>query len=616
MSLARTPVARFAALPRRLRGGLGVVAAALGLTIVARPTASLGVLALLIGAGFVLTGCLELVEARQPAGSARWRVALAALWIAGGVVVLVAPGLTVRAVALAVGLALLVNGVLQVVSGCFGAAAPDARVASVLLGLAWIGFGTLALTWPDITLIVVGIAFGARLVIGGLVILWLAFREPGRHPDPGGGGPGVPAPGAAAAPAVPTPRGGASAPTTHRWRRTLAAAVALAVALAAGSVSALLRRGSPVVDAFYAPPRDVPAQPGQLIRSEPFERGVPDGAQGWRILYTTTDAAGAPAVASGLVVVPRGGVGDWPVISWTHGTTGFAEQCAPSLLPEPFTSGALMVLPQLIENGWALVATDYLGLGTAGPHPYLIGVPSAHAGLDAVRAARQLADAQLGPQTVAWGHSQGGGAALWSGALAAQYAPDVPLSGVAALAPASNPAALVENLATVRGGSVFAAYTVAGYTGWYPDVRWGDYVRPGAEAITRQLADRCLSEPAIAASVLVLLGLSQDPEIFSRSPLEGAFGVRLQANAPPATITAPLLIAQGGADDIVPQAGQDVFVTGLCTAGQQVDYRVYAGAGHLSLVQPDSALTPELFAWTAARFGGETVPPGCTRTAR
>ena len=600
MRLARIPAAWLAALPRAWRGGLGILAAGLGASIVFRPAASLGALAVLIGAGFIVTGALEMMAARDTRDSARWRIGLAALWVTGGVVVLLVPGLTVRAVALAVGLALLVNGVLQVISGCFGGSDADARVASVLLGLAWIGFGGLSLAWPDITLIVVGIAFGARLLIGGLVALWQAFRDP----DPATAGAD------AARPAGPRPG------VTHRWRRTLAAAVALAVALAAGSVSALLRRGSPVVDAFYAPPRDVPGQPGQLIRSEPFERGLPEGSQGWRILYTTTDATNAPAVASGLVVVPRGGTGDWPVISWTHGTTGFAEQCAPSLLPEPFTSGALMVLPQLIENGWALVATDYLGLGTTGPHPYLIGVPSAHAGLDAVRAARQLTDAQLGPKTVAWGHSQGGGAALWSGALAAQYAPDVPLSGVAALAPASNPTALVENLATVRGGSVFAAYALAGYTGWYPDVRWSDYVRPGAEAITRQLAGRCLSEPAMAASVLVVLGLSQDPEIFSRSPLEGAFGVRLQANTPPATMTAPLLIAQGGADDVVPQPGQDAFVAGLCAAGQQVDYRVYTGSGHLSLVQPESALIPELFAWTAARFGGEAVPKGCTRGTR
>lgn len=596
MRLARTPAARLAALPRAWRGGIGVLAAGLGASIVLRPTTSLGVLALLIGAGFVATGVLELIDARD--APARWRVALAVLWIVGGVVVLVVPGLTVRATALAIGLALLVNGVLQVISGCFGAGTADVRVASMLLGLAWIVFGGLALAWPDITLLVVGVTFGARLLIGGIVALWQALRRP--DPAPGGTDAGAPA---GDLPAI-----------GHGWRRTLAAGVALAVALAAASVSVLLHRGSPVVDAFYAPPRDVPGQPGQLIRSEPFDRGVPADAQGWRILYTTTRGDGSAAVASGLVVVPRGGTGDWPVISWTHGTTGFAEQCAPSLLPEPFTSGALLVLPELIESGWALVATDYLGLGTAGPHPYLIGVPSAHAALDAVRAARQLSDAHLGPRTVAWGHSQGGAAALWAGALAASYAPDVPLSGVAALAPASNAPALIANLGAVRGGSVFASYTFAAYAAHYPDVTYREYIRAGADEIVRQLAGRCLSSPDMLASVLVLLGLSQDPEIFSRPPLEGVLGRRLQDNTPPPTVSAPLLIAQGAADDIVTRAGQDAFVQGLCAAGQQVDYRSYAGKGHLSLVEPDSPLVPQLFEWTAARFNAQRVEPGCTRS--
>lgn len=594
MSRIRPSLSRFTVRSRGVRGVLGALAAALGASIVIRPTASLGVLAVLIGLGCVVTGVLELAAARDPQGFARSRMAMVALWVAGGIVVLVAPGLTVRAIAVAVGVGLLINGALQVVSGFSGAISRDARVASVLLGLAWIGFGALALAWPDITLIVVGIAFGARLIIGGIVTLWHAIRPP----EP-----------------APTSPDTASA-ATHPWRRTVAAAVALAVAVAAGTVSALIRQGSPVVDLFYAPPRDVPAQAGQLIRFEPFGRGVPEGAQAWRILYTTTDGDGDPAVASGLVVTPRDGAGDWPVINWLHGTTGFAEQCAPSLLPEPFTAGALMVLPQVIEHGWALVATDYLGLGTAGPHPYLIGVPSAQAGLDAVRAARQVSEARLGAKTVTWGHSQGGGAALWTGSLAAEYAPDVPLSGVAAMAPASDPTTLMENLGNVKGGSVFASYAVAGYTAWYPDVRGSDYIRPSAEGITRQLAGRCLSEPAMLASVLVVLGLSADPDIFARSPLEGAFGVRLQQNAPPPTVTAPLLIAQGAADSIVPRHGQDAFVTGLCDAGQQVDYRVYAGADHMPLVEPGSALIPELFAWTTARFGGKPVAKGCVHTSR
>jgi hypothetical protein len=88
------------------------------------------------------------------------------------------------------------------------------------------------------------------------------------------------------------------------------------------------------------------------------------------------------------------------VIAWTHGTTGVAEDYAPSLLRNPFTAGALFVLPQILAQGWVLVATDYTGMGTKGPSPFLIGQGEARSALDAVRAARQLTPLNLADQTV------------------------------------------------------------------------------------------------------------------------------------------------------------------------------------------------------------------------
>ncbi|MBM7505405.1 lipase family protein [Agromyces aurantiacus] len=585
----------FARLPRWLRAVIGAAAVLLGLVIIVRPTTSLGVLAILIGAGLVLTGILELAGGGEEDDDERtppWRIAMAVLWIVGGLFVLLFPGLTVRMVALVVGIGLIVNGVLSVI-GAFGRRRTlDARISSALLGVAGIVFGLLALLWPDITLFVVAVVFGARLIIVGLLELWHALRGTAR-----------------------TTRTGEPS-TLARWGRTIAAIVAVVLAVVAGSVSASLRGGSPVVDDFYAAPRDVPDEPGRLIRAEPFTREVPDNATAWRILYTTTNEAGDPAVASGLVVVPSSGDGDYPVIDWTHGTTGFAQPCAPSLLAEPFESGALFLLPEIIDNGWALVATDYIGLGTAGPHPYLIGASTAYAALDARRAASELEAADLGDQTVVWGHSQGGGAALWTGALADSYAPDVELAGVAALAPASNLPGLMENLPSVTGGSLFASYVIAAYTAIYPDVKYREYVRPGAEVTVREMADRCLAEPGAAVSVLTLLGLSRDPEIASTDPTTGPFGERLVENTPPATISAPLLLGQGGDDQLVVPPAQDAFVDAYCAAGQQVDYRVYAGRDHVPLVEPDSPLVPDLVEWTTARLAGEPVDPGCTRSER
>ncbi|MBB5597932.1 lipase family protein [Neomicrococcus lactis] len=197
---------------------------------------------------------------------------------------------------------------------------------------------------------------------------------------------------------------------------------------------------------------------------------------------------------------------------------------------EPFESGGLRVMPQVIDQGWALVATDYTGLGTPGLHPYLMGPESARAELDAVRAARQLQDLKLSNKTVSWGHSQGGGSALWTGKIAPTYAPDVPLSGVAAMAPASDLKALIGSLSGITGDSVVASFAIMAFTEIYPDVTFHEYVRPGFEPFIRSMAERCLASPDLLVSLLDAVSMSRDPQIFYRDPLAGALGERLNQN--------------------------------------------------------------------------------------
>lgn len=192
-----------------------------------------------------------------------------------------------------------------------------------------------------------------------------------------------------------------------------------------------------VPDAFYAAPASLPIGPGALLRTEPFDRGVPANAHAWRVLYTTTDAHGAAALSSALVMLAKDApAGPRRVVNWTHGTTGAARGCAPSMLAEPFAN--MPGLAGLLERGWLLVATDYAGLATADAHPYLIGEGEAHSALDALRAVRRMPEVKVAERTVVWGHSQGGHAALWTGIVAPGYAPELVIAGVAAAAPASD----------------------------------------------------------------------------------------------------------------------------------------------------------------------------------
>ena len=106
---------------------------------------------------------------------------------------------------------------------------------------------------------------------------------------------------------------------------------------------------------------------------------APAGAQAYRVLYRSVGMHGEPIAVSGVIVVPPGPapVGGRPIVAWAHPTTGVVPHCAPSLAI--FVFQQMAGLRQLIEQGAVVAATDYPGLGTAGPHPYLVGDSEARA---------------------------------------------------------------------------------------------------------------------------------------------------------------------------------------------------------------------------------------------
>ncbi|NNH06702.1 lipase family protein [Cellulomonas fimi] len=571
----------------------GAVVAALGAVLALRPFSSLAVLVAVVVTGLVVAGVVDLVASSRaargtpagtPAAGARLRPVRGLLFLATAAVVLAWPEVTVRVLALVLAGALVADGALDLLAA--RAARGSARAEAVLGGVAGLLVGVLAFAWPDVTVLVVAVLFGARLVLLGVRAVVAGVRG---STDP------------LLRPVRSEPRGG--------WRRVSGAAAGAALALALALVSVGIHRAAPTPDAFYDPPADVPAEPGRLLRSEPFTSAeIPSGADAWRILYTTTRDEDVPAVASGLVVVPTHADGPVPVVAWAHGTTGTASGCAPSVLDDGLAAGAMFVQDDVLAAGWALVATDYVGLGTEGPHPYLVGQAEGRSVLDAVRAAREL-DVGLADRTVVWGHSQGGHAALWTGVLAPGYAPDVPLDGVAALAPAADLPALVENLATVPGGAMFAAYAIDAYTTLYPDVAFEEYVRPGARLLVRETASRCLAEPGVVVSLGTSLVL--DKPLWHGDPTRGAFQERLLENVPSGPVDAPVLVAQGAADGLVLPAAQAGYVRARCAAGYAVDYRLYDGRTHVALVEADSPLVPDLLAWTTDRFADDPAADTC-----
>ena len=234
----------------------------------------------------------------------------------------------------------------------------------------------------------------------------------------------------------------------------------------------------------------VPYANGALIRSQPIE-GAPDGAAAYRVLYRSEGLHGEPIAVSGVVIIPPGPPppNGRSIVAWAHPTTGIVPRCAPSLARVFFSS--IQGLQSMLQRGFVVAATDYPGLGTPGPHPYLVGISEGRAVLDSVRVARQMPGAGDGRTFAVWGHSQGGQAALFTGILAGSYAPELQLVGVAAAAPATDLATLLADDLDTAGGRNITAMTL---WSWYRvyGAPMSDVVIPSAIPVINQLAGECI----------------------------------------------------------------------------------------------------------------------------
>jgi len=142
---------------------------------------------------------------------------------------------------------------------------------------------------------------------------------------------------------------------------------------------------------FYQWNQSLPTAPGQLLRQQSIEvpAPLPNAGEAFRLLYTSTSTLheSTQVSVSGAVYLPKGAApaGGWPIVAWAHGTTGVADVCAPSWHDR--SADRWRYLNAWLGQGFAVVATDYRGLGTPGVHPYLDYDPAGRDVLDSIRAA-------------------------------------------------------------------------------------------------------------------------------------------------------------------------------------------------------------------------------------
>ncbi|GAC1334059.1 MAG: lipase family protein [Chloroflexota bacterium] len=393
-------------------------------------------------------------------------------------------------------------------------------------------------------------------------------------------------------------------------RRIVAVAVSAILLLALGALVVfgvvIHRSQPPEPGTFYSPPSSLPhGPPGTIIRSEPVV-GLPTSERGWRILYKSTGYNGQRTIVSGLVIVPsRPSSRPRHVVAFANGTVGVASNCAISIQGSRHLS-ALHGLRSYLAAGDAVVMTDYQGLGTHGPHPYLVGQAEGKDVLDAVRAVHNFKEANAGTAFAVTGPSQGGHAALFAGELSSTYAPDLKLLGVAASAPPTDLTELFRLRAEGTFGRVLAAYALDSWSRVYGhDLE--TVFTPLARPVVRRMVGLCLHDQTQALGFLPLTTILKVG--YLKSPpwhTEPWKSLLLQNSPGRMSIPAPIFIAQGGADQLVHPPVTAAFVKRLCTVGDRVVYRVYPGVGHDAGAQS----APDVVRWIADRFAGK--PPQST----
>ncbi|WP_397557661.1 alpha/beta fold hydrolase [Microbacterium alkaliflavum] len=369
----------------------------------------------------------------------------------------------------------------------------------------------------------------------------------------------------------------------------LAVAGALVAAVALRIAGDALER--PGVDEFYAQPPDAAdGDPGGLVKSEAL-LGAPLASSAWRIMYRSTTADGDPVVVTGTVVVPWGPTppGGRTVVAWGHPTTGSARDCAPSYGFDPFVG--IEGLRWLLLRGYAVVATDYTGMGTDGPDSYLVGGTAGANMLDAVRAARELLGAQASDRVILWGHSQGGQAALFAAERAADYAPELDIRAVAVAAPAADLLGLMSAHLDDISGVTIGSYAFQAFADTYgdsvPGVQLDSILTPEAIAILPEMNELCL-----------LSNIDRLHEI--GEPVVGRFTTSDPTTTPPwsellaensagsVAFDAPLFVAQGLDDALVVPADTTGFVAheraqGMSVRYDQIPFATHATVAYLAL---------------------------------
>ncbi|SCX44655.1 Secretory lipase [Pseudomonas sp. NFACC32-1] len=370
--------------------------------------------------------------------------------------------------------------------------------------------------------------------------------------------------------------------------------------------------GDMTLSPFYRWSDAMPALPGVVLKKEPLalQETMPAASQAMRILYTSTDQRwhSGQVPVSGVLFLPDVAPPSegWPLLAWAHGTLGIADRCAPSWTGLRERDAAYV--NRWLERGFAVVATDYQGLGGPGPHPYTFWQAEGRSILDAIRAARAIGPQVISDRVFLAGQSQGGGAALGAAILAETYAPQLNILGAVLTAPNSTfpdgPVALPAR----QSNTIFLSLASGGLRENAPRIE--DLLTPKGLELLEVARRGCTREIALKSRELRVDSVSQ---LLTVTP-EALDALRMPTtDMPQAAIPFPVLIATGQADRTIAPLRQYAVAAALCAAGNQVSWRLYDGLGHDGVLHGS---LKEAFAFVQGQLAGQGFASTCRALER
>ncbi|MES2583236.1 MAG: alpha/beta fold hydrolase [Pseudomonadota bacterium] len=356
--------------------------------------------------------------------------------------------------------------------------------------------------------------------------------------------------------------------------------------------------------------------------------------------YHTVGVAGEQANASGVLLVPAGNcTASTALVAYAKGT----DVQKPRTLANPADSETFMLAAMYAAQGYAVVATDYLGFAksTYSYHPYLHADTEASSVIDAIRAARNAAyavGANLSGKVMFTGYSQGGHASMAAHRAAERdHAAEINVVAGAHLAGPYNLSGSTKIPNAIAGVQFFVPYMVTSYQKVYNNI----YATPSAafNAPYDSYIETLLPSPTLTYTTLVTTGRlpgakGETPNQARDAVFKTAFTTDVQTNNnSPFYLAAKkndmlgwnpkskLLLCGGSGDPTVPPAihqaamKADFDSRGLTNVSSvDVDTAVQAvfGPGGKAPTDPTSAA----FATYYSNYHGTYEPPFCHVQAR